>query len=355
MSHRLCYISRNYRGVKSSGNKAKTDNEITLRQLGAHNLGLPTTYYNNKVLTFFLDFLGIIKMMLTVRSADIIVLQYPVKKYFSWICRVAHWRHAKIIALIHDLGSMRRKKLTVAQEIARLNHADYIIASNEKMEEWLHHHHLQRPTGTLQLFDYRSDRHSDKIYQSPGQAPIRLVYAGALAPRKNSFLLLLQQELRPGAQAHGSYQLDIYGNHQALPGLQSGESCTLHGFMDAEDFIAGVEGDMGLVWDGDSLDTCSGNFGEYLRWNSPHKVSFYLRAGLPIIIWREAALAPLVEQLGIGITIDNLHKLPLALNNLNTQQYAYMKKRVHKVSELLAQGQFLISATNTAVDQLTDS
>ena len=158
MTHRLCFISRNYRGIDSSGNKAKTDNETTLRQMGAHNLGLRTTYYNSKILTFFLDLAGIIKMMLTIRPGDIVLLQYPVKKYFAFICKFAHLRHAKTIALIHDLGSMRRKKLNIGQEIKRLMHADYVIASNEKMQGWLAQHGFTNPTGALQLFDYRSER-----------------------------------------------------------------------------------------------------------------------------------------------------------------------------------------------------
>ena len=38
--HRLCYISRNYYNLTSAGNKAKTDNEDTLMEMGAVNLGL---------------------------------------------------------------------------------------------------------------------------------------------------------------------------------------------------------------------------------------------------------------------------------------------------------------------------
>ena len=57
---RLCYISRNYRSVNSSGNKAKTDNEQTLQALGAKNLGLRTTYYDCKILTFLLELCGVV-------------------------------------------------------------------------------------------------------------------------------------------------------------------------------------------------------------------------------------------------------------------------------------------------------
>ena len=56
---------------------------------------------------------------------------------------------AKTVSLIHDLGSFRRKKLTVEKEISRLSHSDYIIASNENMKKWLKEHGMQKPVGAL--------------------------------------------------------------------------------------------------------------------------------------------------------------------------------------------------------------
>ena len=116
--------------------------------------------------------------------------------------------------------------------------------------------------------------------------------------------------------------------------------------MPAEDFIAGVEGDFGLVWDGDSTESCTGSFGEYLRWNSPHKVSFYLRAGLPIIIWREAAVASIIEQEGIGLCIDSLSELDTLLPTITPEQMETMRTNVRRISEKLAQGGFLRDALN---------
>ena len=336
MNNRLCFISRNYRGVESSGNKAKTDNEQTLRQMGAKNLGLPTTYYNNKVVTFFLDLAGIVKMMLTVRPGDVILLQYPVKKYFSFICNVAHCRKAKVVALIHDLGSMRRKKLTVKKEISRLMHADEVIASNETMAEWLRSNGYEHPLGALGLFDYRSKALTPPAGKQMPLVPT-LVYAGALAMRKNAFLLKMD-----GREM--SYKLDIYGNKEGLPGIKESEYVSIHGFMPAEEFIAHVPGDFGFVWDGDSMDSCTGDFGEYLRWNSPHKVSFYLRAGLPVIIWREAALAPMIEREGIGLAIGSIAELNELLAQITPEQMWQMRENVQRVSRKLAAGGFLQDA-----------
>ena len=79
---RLCFLSRNYYGLSGAGNKAKTDIECTLREMGAVNIGLRTTFYDNKVVAFLLNLVGIIKASFCLRRGDTLVLQYPVKKYF---------------------------------------------------------------------------------------------------------------------------------------------------------------------------------------------------------------------------------------------------------------------------------
>ena len=344
MKNRLCYISRNYRTIENSGNKAKTDNEKSLKEMNAHNLGLSTTYYDSKIITFVLDLVGIIKMMLTIKEGDIIVLQYPVKKYFSFICKQSHIHHAKVIALIHDLGSMRRKKLTIENEISRLMNADYVVASNGSMASWLKEHGYHNSLGSLGLFDYRSTEvateksHDGECYS--------LVYAGALAMRKNAFLLKMQECIK-------SYQLNIYGNINGLPDLQDTEKIHIHGFMKSEDFISKAKGDFGFVWDGDSLDTCSGSFGEYLLWNSPHKVSFYLRAGLPIIVWNKAAVAKIVEKEGIGICIANIAELNSLLLSLTSEQMEGMKRNVKRISDKLRTGSFFKLAIECGINSLS--
>lgn len=62
-----------------------------------------------------------------------------------------------------------------------------------------------------------------------------------------------------------------------------------HGSFKPEESPEHLQG----VWDGDSVDTCAGNTGAYLRYNNPHKTSLYLACGMPVIVWKEAAIAAL--------------------------------------------------------------
>ena len=125
---RNCYLSRNYKDINGAGNKAKTDIERIMSKSGYVNVGFRQTRYTNTVLAFLVTLASVLKVPLSLKCGDRLVVQYPLKKYFTFVCRMAHLRKAKVIVVIHDLGSFRRKKLTVSQEIKRLNHADYIIA-----------------------------------------------------------------------------------------------------------------------------------------------------------------------------------------------------------------------------------
>ena len=59
-----CYLSRNYKGLSSAGNKAKTDIEQIMKDLSFKNVGLKQTTYRNKVLSFLFTLAGVLKAFL---------------------------------------------------------------------------------------------------------------------------------------------------------------------------------------------------------------------------------------------------------------------------------------------------
>ena len=130
------------------------------------------------------------------------------------------------------------------------------------MKGWLKEHGLQKPVGALGLFDYRSESKCSE--EATEREQVKVVYAGALSMKKNSFLIELSKTL-------SHWQLLVCGNKEGLQGLQNNPQITYQGFVPSEEFIKHIDADFGLVWDGDSLDGCSGEYGQYLKWNSPHK------------------------------------------------------------------------------------
>lgn len=341
--HRLCYISRTYYNLSTAGNKAKTDYESILDSMGATNIGLPRKIGSNKLIAFFYNLLSILKACFQMRRNDIVVLQYPVKKYFSFICNVARLKKAKTISLIHDLGSFRRKKLTIPQELKRLDHTDYVIATNESMKQWLIQQGFHKPMGALGFHDYLSSvpTPSDMKNHRQGKDAWNIIYAGSLNLRKNAFILNMKE-------IDKSFKFHLYGNMPDYNAIAEDKNMIWHGFMQADDFIAKAKGDFGLVWDGDSLDECHGDFGGYLKYNTPHKASFYLRAGLPIIVWQQSAIAQLVEQEQVGIAIDSLKQLPQQLKELSSQRYEELKANALRLSLEVNKGMNLKKAITDA-------
>lgn len=340
------YLSRNYKGLGSAGNKAKTDIEDTMKTLGFKNVGLPRTTSNNKILHFLLTLMGVLIAPFFIKQGDNLVLQYPLKKYFTFVCCIAHLRGANVIVIIHDLGSFRRKALTPEKEIRRLNHANYIIAHNDSMKEWLEAHNCKAKVGTLGLFDYLSDNNTPDT--DTHQPPYTIVYAGALNPRKNTFLYEWGEHIN-------SFSVRLYGNGFDKSAAKGGDRFETMGFVKSDELIATVKGDFGLVWDGASLDGCTGDFGVYLKVNNPHKTSLYLRCGLPVIIWKEAALADYVKKNGVGLCVESLKELDVLLANLTQEQYDEMKKRAERTSRLVGSSHYFKTAVKKAIMEMKNN
>lgn len=341
---RGCYLSRNYKDLNGAGNKAKSDIEIIMNGMGFRNVGLRKTTFKNPVLAFLVTLLGVLTAPFRIGEEKVLVLQYPLKKYFTWICRAAHLKGAKVIVIIHDLGSFRRKKLTPAKEIQRLSHADYIIAHNRHMKDWLLGQGCAVPIGELGIFDYLSDTKCP-THEGPIGRKYRVIYAGALNYRKNTFLYEI------GEHVH-SFDFVLYGSGFERDKAKGKEKLDYKGFVKSDDLIATANGDFGLVWDGSSISTCSGDFGEYLRYNNPHKTSLYLRCGLPIIIWSQAALADFIKEQQIGLCIDSLDQLDTILSNLSPNAYREMRANARSLGDRLSNGDYCRTALTQAIKVL---
>lgn len=338
----IYYLSRNYKEVSSAGNKAKTDIEQIMASMGYKNAGFKQTRYRNTILAFFMTLLGVLKAPFSLRKGDVLVLQYPLKKYFQFVCHMSHWRGAKVVVLIHDLGSFRRKKLSVAQEIVRLNHADYVIAHNFKMKNWLSENGCTAQLGILHIFDYLSSGKSGNNTKSE-ESTGRILYAGALNPRKNSFLYEVGDYMN-------TCRFSLYGSGFECDKAKGRDCFDYKGFVSSDELIAKASGDFGLVWDGHSINSCTGDFGTYLQYNNPHKTSLYIRCGLPIIIWEKAALAHFVSEQQIGLSVGSLEELEEKLSGLTEDEYRMMRSNVQKISDRLAEGYYCKSALEEALE-----
>ena len=81
-----------------------------------------------------------------------------------------------------------------------------------------------------------------------------------------------------------------------------------------------------------------------MKYNNPHKVSLYLSSGIPVIIWRKAALSKFIEENNLGIVVDSLTELDEVLSKMSLSRYEKLSKNVRDVSQKLRKGFFIEKA-----------
>lgn len=179
-----------------------------------------------------------------------LVLQYPLKKYYAFVCNMAHLRGCKVVTLIHDLGSFRRK-LTIPQEIARLDHSDCVIVHSERMRDWLLEHGIK---ASCRYWRYLI------IYPIANLLPAMMCrnhrtascLSGALSSYHNDFLY-------KQANSPRSYDIVLYGSGLETEKLEG--KVDYKGFVSSDELIATAESEYGLAWYGSSLEGGSGALG----------------------------------------------------------------------------------------------
>ena len=282
------------------------------------------------------------------KQGDVLLLQQPPsflvrKAGFEFLSELKA-KGVLIILLIHDLGTIRESSLSAAGtaellEMFTLAQSDVVVAHNGRMLEWLTRHGIHREKClTLDIFDYITP-----VANACRGLHKGIVVAGNLDLGKSAYLAQLKNI--------SGVKWRLYGPNfnGSEVGAENIEYC---GSFLPEELPYKIDGDFGLVWDGNSAETCAGATGRYLKWNNPHKLSLYLVSGMPVIVWRHAAVAEFVKEHGVGIVVESLADVPRAIASVGSDQFERMKANAAKVAALLSRGQYAETALQKAMGYL---
>lgn len=229
--------------------------------------------------------------------------------------------------IIHDIDQLRFDRSR--DNLSDFKLASYIISHNQKMTNYLISNKIDKnKIVNLEIFDYLiSTENISNHYEDNAL----LCYAGNL--KKSKFIYSFPAELK-------KLKINLYGN--GYTGSQTG--LDYKGAFPSDKISSLIRGKYGLIWDGERIDTCSGNVGNYLRYNNPHKLSMYIVANMPVIIWSKAAEAEFVKKNGIGIVINSLSEIPEKINGVSKDDYLKMNSAVKAVKSKIENGKFLLNA-----------
>jgi len=290
---------------RHAGPKARKDLEEIFGECGYQRLVLSDSEVERDNLNYAQKLLMHVKIMGMWRKAtaglkkgDTLVIQFPSAGHsilLFTLLRKLRRKGVDIVFIIHDLEMLRRSQRKDVKKIVKirtdledkecLKQATKIIAHNDYMSRRLIREQIDSDKLiSLEIFDYLVDDFDQERFDAKVLGKdLPVIIAGNLKPHKAAYVYKLD----------GIYPFNLFGN-----GYEGGTSEYIRylGERDAEELPYELTGSFGLVWDGETTDTCSGVYGSYLKINNPHKTSLYLASGIPIIIWKKAALARFVRK-----------------------------------------------------------
>ena len=330
---------------KNAGSKARNDVEAILISEGYEGLELKVENWYK--MNFFKaqqhKYRATKSVFDQLGAGDELVIQFPIIHHTFFISRLikqAQKRGAKFYLLIHDVETLRHaagsevkfrhKVRNYFQEKKALMSVDGIIVHNDIMKKVLVSQGVPADKMvSLEIFDYLIPNFEEKTAPQKDQP---IIVAGNLNPTKSGYLYNL-----PEQPAYNFYGVG-YDESRAL------KNTSYFGSFMPDNLPTALEGSFGLVWDGDSSETCQGSYGNYLRFNNSHKASLYLASGFPVVVWKESALAHFILEKSCGIAVASLHDLEAALENLTEKEYADLSENARRIGKDLREGYYLRSA-----------
>ena len=345
----MYYISKNYKSVFNASGKAKTDFEYALDASGFKNLGFKQSTIPNSAIGAIKNFLGITMALIRLPFKSVLFTQYPVNKYRKYIVFMASLKGCKVFTVVHDVSFLRKRTKDKAAELRNICKSDAVVVHNPTMVKWFLDEGVKIPVINLELFDYVAEKRPSQNDIIEEKKQYNLVYAGGYGGVKNKYVYDIDKiDAR-------NFNLKLYGRgfeEERRLVAKEKSSVLYEGAFPADEIPYKITGDFGLVWDGESAETCSGQYGEYLKFNNPHKTSLYILCGLPIVIWKEAALAPFIMDNNLGLAISSLEELSDVLENLTFDDYKTMKENVLVFQKKVMSGAFGKAAINEALKSI---
>ncbi|MCD5257400.1 sugar transferase [Pediococcus pentosaceus] len=320
----------------TAGSKAKKDITKILQNNGFTNLNLRLP--KSKLLKLFFAKHIIRKMIRNFKEDDIFVIQYPMYSTLGTdiLLKESKKRKVKTICIIHDIESLRLYKNNeskIRREQAFLNRFDCLIVHNDEMKKWLFEQGISKPMISLEIFDYLTKQQLPEVSMD-----LNVIFAGNL--EKSTFLKKWNLDKK----------ITVFGIN---PSKLYPHSVLYEGVKNPDELPEFLSGSFGLVWDGDSIETNNGIFGEYTRYNNPHKVSLYLSCGLPVIVWKEAAISSFIEKNELGITVSSLDELSSVFDRLTGDEYLKIRENTTRISSKIRQGYFIKKAVKLAINTIS--
>lgn len=337
----------------NAGSKALQDIEYILKFIDFKPLFINSIYCKSKAkifrpIRFFKHFINYYIWKISfnkLKNNDVVLIQYPLHNKVINLDKLIkkYSKKVNIVLLLHDMQSIRGLKISkynINMEKKIIKSCNYIISHNEIMSEKIKEIGVDKSKiVNLELFDYICKENKKKSNNNPEKI---IAYVGNLIQSKAPFISQIEDDKI-------NFILKLFG--KGIDSNISNKVLYCGAYM-PDELPEKLQADLGLVWDG-NIDESDKNtsYKNYTKYNNPHKLSCYIAAGLPVIVWRKSAAAQFVNKYNIGYTISNLYDI----NNLDFSDYEEKLKNVSAIQKKVCNGKFTKDAINKILAKIKDN
>lgn len=320
---KLMEVKINYIDTKNAGGKAKQDVSTIIERYNIENVYCQLKNAKNvifKILNEIRKSLFISKIM---KLDSAFIIQHPFTRIdFTTKRLIKLAKKRKVYLFIHDVETIRfPQNKQFKNEIKLFKMCEKIIVHTNSMADYLFNKFdisIDKMI-ILDCFDYLLDgvpTNNIKEYD--------VCFAGNLIKEKATFLY-------DDISWADSFKMILYGI-----GLST-DSFSYGGSFSSNELPNHLNGKFGLVWDGlwDESDE-NVSYKAYSKYNSPHKLSLYIAAGMPVIIWSKTAMADFVIKNNLGYVIDTLADL----NKIDFNSYINFDRSIKDMQLKIINGEF---------------
>ena len=327
----------------SASTKAIADCNKIFTDCGYHDYTLIVNNDSGRKLKFYLTaFFSIMKFLTKVEKGSLVGIQYPMlNNVFKYFIKVAKIKKIKFFCIIHDVESLRLGGTDlhlVKKEISNLYFYDLLIVHNDAMLLWLKNQGVKRSMIPLKLFDYL--KKTESAIPEKSSLTKTIVFAGNLA--KSSFVYSLGEIY--------NWKFNLYGPN-FNERLTIGNNTNWLGVFSPDEILDFLQGDFGLIWDGDSVTQSDAAWSNYLKYNNPHKLSLYIAAGIPVIAPKTSAIGQFIIEENIGLLVNDLTDLNFI--NIKQEQYNVMRSNCLRIRKQITNGEYFKDALNVVENHLS--
>lgn len=293
----------------------------------------------NPLKSFALIFDDILNLSHIQTKSLVVYIDQACPRLFKFLCfTFFKLKKCNVVDFLEDVDFLRNNYSDnkIKHCIETMNECKCIISQNKNMSRELRKRGLRSQTFELNILDFLSNVVDVEKERNVGEK-WSVCYGGNLSSFQSGFIFKLPY--------CNSVIFNIYGPN--LPSKTLPQGCEFKGAFDAENCVGHIEGDWGLVWNGNDIFVDENDKkSTYYNFVCPHKLSMYLLCGMPVIVYKESAMADFVIQNKCGIVVNDLNDLDRVLSEVNEKMYQQLKKGALKIASRIAVGKYTSNAIN---------